>query len=74
VHTLLDLLFARSLRTRLHPQAERNVFEHSHVFEQSIMLKDEADLAFAHVLIRCVLAFEQHLARILPFEAGDDAQ
>jgi hypothetical protein len=38
------------------------------------MLEHEADLAFPHMGIRGILAFQQHLAGIGRFEAGDDAQ
>src|SRR5690606_22582241 len=38
------------------------------------MLEHETDLAFAHVLPRCVLALKEDLARVGPLETCDHAQ
>ena len=61
-------------RARLHPQAERHVFEHRHVAEQRVMLEHESDIALAGAAGKRVFAIERHLAGIRPVEACDDPQ
>src|SRR6185369_10915507 len=57
-----------------HSQSKRHVLENGHMPEQRVVLEHEADLALARVGIGCILALEQHLPRVRPFEARDDAQ
>src|SRR5262249_54386886 len=70
----LDVLLPRTQAALLDRQAEGDVFGHGHVAKQRIVLEDEADAAVAHADARDVLAVEQHLARILELEPGDDPQ
>ena len=61
-------------RARLHPQAERDVFEHRHVAEQRVVLEHESDMALAGAVGERVLAVERNLAGIGPVQPGDDPQ
>jgi hypothetical protein len=74
VDFLLDHTFARSLTARFHAQSECDIVEYGHVAEEGVMLEDETDLAFAHMLARCIFAFEQYLSVGRRVQARDDAQ
>ena len=69
-----DLRFGQPLAARTHAQPERHVLEHGHVAEQRVVLEHEADVALADAARQRVVAVEQHLSLVRPFEAGDDAQ
>ena len=55
-------------------QAKGDVLEHRHVTEQRIVLEDEADVAFAHMQIRGVVAADDDATTVGLLQTGDDAQ
>ena len=55
-------------------KSERDVLEHRHVAEESVMLKNETYLAIANADVARVLAVKQHLAGVRRFEARDDSE
>src|SRR6202158_3212958 len=57
-----------------HAKSERNVFEHRHVTEKRVMLKNETDLAIANADVARVLAMKQHLAGVGRFQSRDDSE
>src|SRR3954453_6324537 len=74
LHARPDLALALTDTARLHAQPEGDVLEHPHVAKQRLVLEYEADMALARAAIERVLAVEKNLARIGPFQAGDDPQ
>jgi hypothetical protein len=62
------------MRSRADAKTERDIFEHTHVAEQRVVLKDKPDAPLAHLPMGGVLAIKQHRAFVRRFEAGDDAQ
>src|SRR6185295_14936593 len=74
MHFVPDRLVGGSLAARLDAQAEGDILEHGHVAEQRVVLEHKADVPLAHVLLRSVLAMEQHAARIRHLQPGDDPQ
>ena len=73
-HTAADLGFGRAQVARLNAQPKGDVLEDGHVAKQSVMLENETDLSFAHVLFRGVFAIEKNAAAVGVLQAGDDAQ
>ncbi len=73
-HALGDLHLRRPGCARPHAQSEGDVFEHPHVPEQGIVLKNEAHAALAGANAKDAFTLESHITRIRPIETGDDAQ
>jgi hypothetical protein len=64
----------RSFAARLDLEAEGDIFEHGHMPKQSIVLKNETDLAIAYRPQSRIPTVDEHLADIRRLEAGNDAQ
>jgi hypothetical protein len=56
----LNFLFRRTQTSRTDFESEGNVFKHSHVPEERVVLEDEADAAVAGVAVGGVLAIEKN--------------
>ncbi len=74
MHALGDVGRGRALVTLAHGEAEGDIVEHRHVAEERIVLEHEADAALARIDPEHALSFDPDVARIRPFEPGDDAQ
>ena len=69
-----DARFCRSLAARLDGEAEGDVVGDGEVFEECVVLEDEADVAFAHRHVGNVAAIEADLPAVGAFQPGDEAQ
>ena len=72
--TALNLLFDRRLRHLAQLQGEADVFGHSHMRIESVILKDHGHFAVARFGLRNIAASDVDRAGVDLFQAGHDAQ
>ena len=70
----LDFSLGGPRSAREHAKSERDVFEHRHVAEERVMLKNETDFAIANADVARVLAVKEHFAGVGRFEARDNSE